>query len=176
MDRVIANTLTRSYWDITLPNVDLVKSSERSPVLQAYDAALNLLNAPVLFSQLRVNQLLDPALRAKKSHVERHHLFPKKHLERLKVKNPREVNQIANFALLEWNDNVRIADKSPAEYYPLYADRFDADDLEQMMKYHALPKNWTKMSYERFLSERRKLIAQVIREGFESLKLLTERG
>ena len=51
---------TSDYWDISLPN-RLDTSSPRSPALFAYLAALNLLDAEVLFSDVRVRELLDPA-------------------------------------------------------------------------------------------------------------------
>lgn len=38
-----------------------------------------------------------------------------------------------------------------------------------MAFWHALPKGWEKMEYSRFLEERRKLMAQVVQAGFDSL-------
>ena len=46
-------SLTNDFWEVTLPN-DLATSSARSPSLFAYEASLVLLDAPALFSQLRV--------------------------------------------------------------------------------------------------------------------------
>ncbi|MDZ4765048.1 MAG: hypothetical protein SGI73_10905 [Chloroflexota bacterium] len=170
IDRIISDILTDSYWDITLPNQELAVSASRSPGQFAYHAALNRMNARALFSQLHVPELLDPALRAKKSPLERHHLFPRKYLEHIDITDRREVNQIANFALIEWSDNIKIADKSPAEYFPRYAARFTSDELTQMAYWHALPLGWTDMPYAEFLSERRRLIARVIRDGFAQLR------
>jgi len=39
-----------------------------------------------------------------------------------------------------------------------------------MYKWHALPDSWETMNYKDFLIERRLQMAQVIREGFETLK------
>ena len=39
-----------------------------------------------------------------------------------------------------------------------------------MHECHALPEGWHQMSYDTFLQERRKLMAAIIRRGFESLK------
>ena len=39
-----------------------------------------------------------------------------------------------------------------------------------MEQENALPHGWENMSYETFLEERRKLMADVIRKGFEVLK------
>ena len=66
LDGIIRNTLTDDFWNITLPN-DLDTSAARSPSLFAYYASLNILGAPVLFSKIKVAELLDPAVRSTKS-------------------------------------------------------------------------------------------------------------
>ena len=78
LNRIIAANFTRDYWDISLPN-RLDTSSPRSPALFAYWAALNLLDAELLFSPMRIREVLDIATAAPKS-IERHHLFPRAHL------------------------------------------------------------------------------------------------
>jgi hypothetical protein len=100
LDRLVRATFTNDYWKISLPN-RLDTSSARSPVLSAYQAALNLLGAEALFSDLRLRDLLDPAATAPRS-VERHHLFPKAHLAAKGVTGARNVNAIANMAYLDW--------------------------------------------------------------------------
>jgi hypothetical protein len=168
LDQVIRDALTDDFWSITLPN-DMETPSARTPGLFAYHAALNLLDARVLFSKMKVSELLDPALKANKSPAERHHLFPKGYLASLGITEVRDTNQIANYALVEWDDNIGISDTSPAEYWPLYAARFQGDDLKQMMLWHALPDGWEKMEYKAFLAERRSLMANIIRDGFGKL-------
>lgn len=168
VERIIAGTFTEDYWNINLPNA-LATSSARSPSLFAYYAALNLLGARVLFSKMKVSELLDPALRGPKAAIERHHLFPRGYLKTLGLTSTRDTNQIANFALVEWSDNIDISDKSPAEYFPQYASRFTQQELDRMMYWHALPKGWEKMEYPEFLEARRKGIAKVIRDGFLKL-------
>lgn len=168
VERIIADTFTEDYWNINLPNA-LATSSARSPSLFAYYAALNLLGARVLFSKMKVSELLDPALRGPKAAIERHHLFPRGYLRTLGLTSTRDTNQIANFALVEWSDNIGISDKSPAEYLPQYAARFTQKELDDMMYWHALPKGWEEMEYPEFLEARRKGIARVIRDGFLKL-------
>lgn len=169
-DRIIADTLSEDYWNITLPN-KLATSSAISPALFAYYASLNLLDAKVLFSKMKITDLLDPSVKAKKKAVERHHLFPKEYLKTIGVIQTKDVNQIANYALVEWKDNIDILDKSPEEYFFKYADvnRFSDAEIQQMYKWHALPKGWERMEYKPFLEARRKLIAGIIREGFLTL-------
>jgi hypothetical protein len=53
-------------------------------------------------------------VRARKG-IERHHLFPRAYpRSHLKVTDSREINQIANMALVEWADNIAISDDAPA--------------------------------------------------------------
>lgn len=168
-DRIISDTLSKDYWAIALPN-ELATSSANSPSLFAYYAALNLLDAKVLFSKMKVSELLDPATQAKRSAIERHHLFPKAHLKKIGITEHRDTNQIANYALVEWPDNAAISDSAPAKYYyPLYAERFSPEEMDLMCYWHALPPGWENMEYHEFLDVRRKLIAKVIRNGFEKL-------
>ncbi|HLS11215.1 MAG TPA: DUF262 domain-containing protein [Flavobacteriaceae bacterium] len=168
MESIISSQLTSDFWEVTLP-MDMATSSSRSPSLFAYYASLNVLDAVGLFSNLKVNELLRSGLRASKSPLERHHLFPRAWLKRNGITESRDYNQIANFALVEWNDNIKISDKSPEEYLPLYESRFDEEELEKMKYWHALPENWETMEYEEFLIARRALIAKVIRDAYERL-------
>jgi len=168
LDQIIFDTLTEDFWNITLPN-SLATSSARSPSLFAYYAALNLLDAQVLFSQMKVSKLIDPALKAKKSAVERHHLFPKNYLKKLDITELRDTNQIANYALVEWTDNIDISDEAPSKYLPRYLKRLDDRERKRMYYWHALPEGWENMEYEDFLISRRKAIANVIRDGFDRL-------
>jgi len=161
-------SLTNDFWDVTLPN-DLATSSPRSPSLFAYYAALVLLDAPALFSSARVGDLLDPAIHAVRSTVEQHHLYPKAHLATLSITDTREINQIANYAYVEWGDNNKIADRGPADYLPQLKIRFTRPELANMYHYHALPENWEQLDYHTFLEQRRELMAQIIREGYQRL-------
>ncbi len=172
--QTIATTLTSDYWEITLPQ-SLSTSAARSPGLYAHAASLCLLNARVppfvkevdgeQKAALFLRDLFDPVLQPRKTPVERHHLFPRKYLERQGIRGTRNVNQIANLSYVEWPENIEISDTAPSEYWPRYAAQFSSDDLF----HHALPLEWDTMSYEQFLEERRKLIAKVIRAGFESI-------
>lgn len=168
LDHVVSASFTDDYWKINLPE-QLATSSARSPSLFAYYAALNLLDARVLFSKLKVADLMDPGIHGHKAALERHHLFPKAYLQREGYESTRDRNQIANYALVEWNDNIDIRDTSPATYYPEYAGRFSEEELRQMLYWHALAPHWTEMPYEEFLTDRRVRIAQVIKDGYLQL-------
>lgn len=168
LNEVIYSQLTNDFWEVTLP-MDLSTSSFRSPSLFAYYAALNIHDAVGLFSKLKVHELLQTGLRANKSALERHHLFPKAWLMRNGVTETRDFNQIANFALVEWSDNIAISDKEPKVYLPFYEERFDGEGLEKMRYWHALPENWQEMEYPEFLIERRKKISKVVADAFRKL-------
>jgi len=96
LNQICDIALTSDFWNVTLPN-DLATSSPRSPSLFAFQAAQVILDARVLFSKARVSDLLDPALHAHRSAVERHHLFPKGYLKTLGITEIRDTNQIANY-------------------------------------------------------------------------------
>lgn len=168
LNRVCDITLTSDFWAVTLPN-DLATSSPRSPSLFAYHAALVLLDARALFSQIKVASLLDPSIQSNRSAVERHHLFPKAYLQKKGITAIRETNQIANYALIEWGDNTDISDKPPVDYLPEMKARFSQPELNRMYRLHALPHNWEHMEYREFLEKRRELMAQVIAEGYATL-------
>lgn len=166
---IIDGQLTNDFWEITLPQ-DLATSSSTSPSLYAYYASLYVLDAYGLFSKLKVSDLLQEGLRSKKSPLERHHLFPKAWLIKNGITEKRDTNQIANFALIEWSDNISISDTSPKDYLPKYASRFTSAELATMYEWHSLPEKWEAMEYFEFLTERRKLMAQVIKKAFLKLK------
>lgn len=168
LETIMANELTNDFWTVTLPS-SLDSSSARNPELFAYMAAQNRLGAPVLFSHKKVSDLLDPAIKATKKALERHHLFPRAWLERSGEEDLKIINQVANFALLEWPDNIDISDAPPSDYVPQVRTRFSAQEWATMHEYHALPAGWESMTYEDFLVARRKLMAAIIRRGFESL-------
>ncbi|WP_137893530.1 DUF262 domain-containing protein [Ramlibacter sp. 2FC] len=165
-------TLTDDYWTKTLP-MDLATAAGRSPALFGFYAAKTLLGARALFSKSPVSDLLDPPAQGQKRALERHHLFPKKYLKTLGIEGVRDTNQIANYTLVEWDDNIAISDDAPTTYWPKYAQRFTSAELDEMCGWHALPKDWWTMSYTDFLAARRPLIAAVVRDGYKKLAGVT---
>ena len=171
-EKIISSTLTDDFWNITLPN-DLATSSARSPSLFAYYAALVLLDASVLFARnLKISCMLDPSMNGTRNALERHHLFPKAYLESIGINDDRERNQIANYALIEWDKNIKISDEAPSQYFPVeMAKHANTPNLENTLRLHALPTNWENMEYTQFLEARRVLMANIIREGFKELNV-----
>ena len=179
IDEMVRQALTPDYWQIALPD-DLATSASRSPSLFAYHASLCILDTPVLFSKMRCLELLDPALAGPRTKVQRHHLFPKGHLKQQGITEVKQVNQIANLALLEWHDNLAISATDPTAYWPAYLDAMrdppagDAplpeSEIDTMIRLHGLPEDWPQMEYDDFLVKRRQKMALVIREAFERLE------
>ena len=165
LDRIVRSSFTRDYWEISLPNL-LDTSATRSPVLSAYWAALSLLGAELLFSNLLVREHLEP--NAPRS-VERHHLFPRAYLAAKGVTNSRQVSAIANMAFVDWPENATIGSRSPCEYWPTMTNALDLDRLKRQSDWHALPVGWEQLDYPTSLERRRDLIAKVVRDGFNRL-------
>jgi hypothetical protein len=170
VDQIIETQLTKDFWEVNLPDL-LDSSAAWSPYLFAYYASLNLLDAKALFSKMKINSLFDPGTKQPKNPVERHHLFPKAYLSSIGITGTWRTNQIANFAFVEWADNITISDRSPTEYFPNLFQGLSKNDKEQSAFWHALPDGWENMEYSEFLRVRRILIAEVIRSGFEHLRV-----
>ncbi|MEJ7759547.1 MAG: DUF262 domain-containing protein [Gemmatimonadaceae bacterium] len=168
VERVMVAELTADFWAVTLPN-RLDTSSATSPLLYAYFASLNLFDAKALFSKKRTRDVLDPAVKSTKSAAERHHLFPKSYLAELGFTSTRETNQLANYALVEWNDNVAISGSPPSEYLPKYWSRLQPKERADQAYWHALPEGWEQLEYQEFLAVRRAGIAAVIADGYKRL-------
>ena len=167
LDRIVRSNFTGDYWNISLPN-RLDTSGAKSPVLLAYWAALNLLDAEVLFSGLKIRDLLDPSVMAPRS-IERHHLFPKAYLAANGVTARAQINAIANMAFLDWPENATISVDSPTEYWPAMTEAMAPDQLDRQRYWHALPVGWEQLDYPTFLERRRSLIAKVVEDGCDRL-------
>lgn len=173
LDRIIRSNFTSDYWDISLPN-RLDTSGAKSPVLLAYWAALNLLDADVLFGNIRIRDLLDPAVTPLRS-IERHHLFPRSWLADQGITARHQVNAIANMVFVDWPENIEIGARGPQDYWPSMTEDIPADRLDRQRYWHALPTGWEQLDYSEFLEKRRRLIAKVIGDGFNELQGKSDR-
>jgi hypothetical protein len=164
-------SVPNDWWQITLPN-EFETSSVKSPAWLGYVAALNILDAEVLLSHMKVNQWLVPGARPVKG-IEKHHLFPKDYLRtQLRIKSTRRINQVANLALVEWSDNIEISAQPPEQYWPaeIVDKALGKEQIAKQLVWHALPENWTSLPYDDFLKQRRGLMAQVTQEAFKKLE------
>ena len=148
---------------------DLATSASRSPSRFAYQASLILLGARALFSPLKISDMIDPSVKGTKATFEQHHLFPRGYLSKIGITDLRQVNQIANFALVEWPDNGKISDQPPSAYAPTWHAALTPKGRTDMMRWHALPAEWWNMEYQDFLRERRSLMAKLVHDAYRKL-------
>ena len=57
----------------------------------------------------------------------------------------------------------------PSKYLPNYLSRLTNEDKVKMYFWHALSENWEEMDYFDFLIDRRKRIAQVVKDAYETI-------
>ncbi len=168
----VGERLTNDYFDITLLGSEgLAVSGRGNNAWNAYVAALNILDAKILFSKtsLLVSKLFEPGTDGKRKSLEKHHLFPKAYLKS-KGYNDARINQMANYAFIDWKDNADILDDAPSVYYPVVCNGRTEEDIHRMEKENALPHGWEHMDYEEFLIERRKLMSAIIKNAYEKLR------
>lgn len=164
--------LTNDYFDITLVGSEgLAVSGRGNNAWNAYVASLNIMNAKILFSKsnLLVSKLFEPGTDGNRKSLEKHHLFPKAYLKSQGYSDAK-INQMANYAFIDWKDNMDILDDAPSVYYPIVCAGLSDEQIRVMEEENALPRGWENMAYEDFLIERRKLMAAKIKAAFEILK------
>lgn len=167
----IYERLTNDYFSITLLGSDgLAVSGRGNNAWNAYLASLNILKTKVLFSKsnLLVSDLYAPGMDGNRKSLEKHHLFPKKYLSSLNYTQS-QINQIANYAYIDWKDNMEILDEAPSVYYPQITKGMTEKEILKMEEENALPHGWQNMQYDEFLKERRILMAKIIKKGFDEL-------
>ena len=164
--------LTNDYFDITLVGSEgLAVSGKGNNAWNAYVAALNIMDAKILFSKsnLLVSKLFEPGTDGNRKSLEKHHLFPKAHMKAQGYTDAK-INQMANYAFIDWKDNMDILDDAPSVYYPIVCEGRSDKEILRMEEENALPHGWENMPYEDFLVERRKLMAAKIKQAFDLLK------
>ena len=168
----VEERLTNDYFNITLMGSEgLAVSGRGNNAWNAYVASLNILNAKILFSKsnLLISKLFEPGTDGKRRSLEKHHLFPKAYLKDQGYTDAK-INQMANYAFIDWKDNMQILDEAPSIYYPVVCEGRSSEEIIHMEEENALPHGWENMPYEEFLIERRKLMAAKIRQAYEILK------
>ena len=170
MDDVIASRFTDDYFNVTLPK-DLVTSSVTSPSWLGYIAAINVLGTPMFLSTASAKQFLVPGASGTKNAIDRHHVFPKNYLSGIGIKDDRDRNQVSNYTYIDYATNIDIGDDPPADYVDRYKKKLGDDGFRKTCEENALPDGFENMPYQEFLTKRRKLMAVIIRKGYERLCL-----
>lgn len=171
LDDFINGRFTDDYFNVTLPT-QLITSKTTSPAWFGYIAAINVLGSPMLFSTSILSKYLVPGASGTKNAIDRHHIFPKNYLKENGYANDRDQNQVANYTYLDYATNIDISDRPPMEYVGEYRVKLGEEGYKRTCEENALPQDFEKMDYLQFLEARRKLMATIIRKGYERLCLL----
>lgn len=170
-----AEVLSDTYWDVTLVR-SLETSVVSSPYLQLFLASQVRGECKGFLSRdIKLRDLLD-------HRGDLHHLFPKQYLQD-KGYSRGMYNQLANFAFMQSEINIKIGKKSPHQYFAVLHEQTSsgklklggidtASQLKANLKQHCIPagtENATADNYEWFLQERRKLMARAIKAYYFGL-------
>ena len=170
-----AGELSDAFWDVNLVQ-RLNTSVASSPYFNMYLVAqVKAHDRGFLSAQVDVESMLE-------NRGDIHHLFPKNYLTKHSIPQA-QYNQIANYVFLQQEINIKIGDKAPDAYMkgvyeqcctkqPVYGCITDEDELHCNLAQNCIPVGFESMSigdYDRFLEERRKLMAQKIRNYYFSL-------
>ncbi len=168
LESTIATRFTDDFFAFNLPS-SLEGSSASSPSWFGYVASLIVLGTPMLFSTSPLAQYFAIGTSGKKNAIDKHHIFPKNYLTKIGYDNDRERNQIANFTYLDYNTNIEIGDKAPAEYVSAYREKLGEEGYAKSCRDNALPLDFEKLEYPDFLAQRRVLMANIVKKAYEKL-------
>jgi hypothetical protein len=170
-----AAQLSDNFWNIGLVQ-NLETTSTTNPVFQVYLASqIFFKDTSLLSANVPVSELITLG-------GDIHHIFPKKFLIEHGVDKSR-YNQEGNYAYLDRPVNESIGKKAPKDYFGLALKQcetkkatvgsiIDEEELHRNLMVNCIPSNVFSMEfddYDRFLEERRKLMAAKIRRYYESL-------
>lgn len=170
-----AGDLSDAFWNVTLLQ-KLDTSVASSPYFNIFLAAQSKTHDKGFLSEhIEVESML-------KNRGDIHHLFPKNYL----VKNGYKkgaYNQIANYAFIQQEINIKISDDAPCIYMRDVLEQCETKKLAcggitdkaallDNLRQNCIPEGFENMDiadYQDFLLERRKLMAKKIREYYEVL-------
>lgn len=176
LSEVESSALSDTFWTVTLPQ-NLETSSVNSPAFNVFLAAQVYLNCSSLLMQgLKVADLVTVA-------GDIHHIFPRAYLKKNGVDSKTKYNQVANYIYLDTQVNKAISDAAPCDYFSKafmqcetktmnMGNICDPQQLNENLKENCIPlsvKNMDASGYEDFLTERRKLMASMMKRYYWSL-------
>lgn len=162
--------LSDAFWNSTLPD-EFNKTNINNQFWNVYVAAQRKLNYHgFLTKSLKVADMTTPNI---------HHIFPKSYL----IANGLEkdmYNKIANFVYLRDDVNKKVDDVSPKDYLrkvmgyegAYNSDIFNKEELMHNFEENAIPIDLMEFdiaNYEKFLADRRALMAGLVKKYYESL-------
>lgn len=167
--------LSDAFWEVSLVQ-ELDTSVSNSPYFLVFQAAqIKANDKGFLSKEIGVQELV-----LHRGDV--HHLFPKELLKKSGKKRS-EYNQVANFVLTQQEINIKIGKKSPKDYMSkvysqcngeklVYGSIADKKLLLGNLEENCIPENFedfTEERYDKFLEERRRLMANKIKKYYGSL-------
>ena len=169
--------LSDAFWSFGLVQ-KLDSPVPTAPALSAFFASQIVSNSKGLFSASSyVRDLYGVS--------DVHHIFPKAYLQKVGgLDNKSIYNQVANYTFLDTPVNIQIGEKSPNVYFKtayesainnqtVYGVPMTKEELDKNLEDNCIPLdivNWDYNDYiEKFLPERRKLMAQRIKEYYNKL-------
>lgn len=168
IDNFIATRFTESYFDVTLPD-ELKTSSTQAPTWCAFVASQIVLGTQVWLGTSTVSTLLSVGSSGTKRAYDKHHIFPKNYLNSIGIDKTVDRNQVANFVFIDYQSNIEISDKSPAEYVPEFRKRIGEEAFAKSCEMNAIPPEFENLTYADFLKARRVLMAQMIKAAYLKL-------
>lgn len=170
-----AGELSDAFWDVNLVQ-RLNTSVASSPYYNMFLAAqVKSHDKGFLSTQIDIETMLE-------NRGDIHHLFPKDYLMKQGIPQA-QYNQIANYAFIQQEINVKISNRAPCVYMkevltqcqtkqPVYGGIIENDVLQHNLRQNCVPEGFEAMSiddYSHFLEERRKLMAAKIKAYYFSL-------
>ena len=167
--------LSSAFWEASLPQ-SLDTSVASSPYFHVFLASQVKSNDKGFLSKdVLVGDLI--SLRG-----DIHHLFPKDYLKKQGLDRSK-YNQIANYVYMQSEINIKVGNKPPKEYFELIKNQISSNekqlsginteiDLLENLKMNCVPSEILNMDiedYDNFLSLRRRLMAEKIRDYYFSL-------
>ncbi|MDL2228172.1 DUF262 domain-containing protein [Odoribacter sp. OttesenSCG-928-L07] len=168
--------LSDTFWEIGLVQ-DLETSAINSPFFNVFLASqVHGSDNSLLMNGTKVRDLITTM-------GDVHHIFPKRYLQKSGIMEKSKYNQIANYTYLDTQTNISVGEKAPNDYFKTvfeqtetkelkYGNITDVDLLKENLRVNCIPENISSMNvenYEDFLLERRKLMANKIKEYYKSL-------
>lgn len=169
--------LSETFWTVGLVQ-NLETSAINSPYFNVFLAAqVYFSDNSLLMQGTKVSDLITIM-------GDIHHIFPKNYLERNGIKEKSKYNQIANFTYFDTQANISVGNKAPNEYFGIvfnqcvskeviYGNITDMEILLDNLSVNCIPHDIVEMDYshyEEFLLERRKLMANKIRQYYYCLQ------
>lgn len=168
LDDSIRRIMNETYFTVDLQN-SLISSSASSPLWFGYIASLNILGTPMLFSNTPQSKFWLIGTDGGKKSIDKHHIFPKKYLEKIGITNDRDRNQLANFTYLDYNTNIDISDNPPNTYTERYKAKLGLEEYTKHLNNNAIPENFENLDYFKFLEQRRVLMTDIIKRAYDKL-------